>query len=353
MQGPLVTQKINTLPTPTIDDAGREIFVTADGKKYYSDGTTWNEYALQDYVVNKQTYKNKIINGDFQWWQRGTSFPASADSPYTADRWKCNTRTGCSRSTVTIPSEQGFTYSAQFTTENSSYNLIFYQGLPLGSTGSAGEYAIGTTWTLSGWAMCNESGRDLSVNIRFADSASGTSNLVPLSTGVSLIPSTVASQWTYFSHTFYINDPPNGTNICMQIMPYILADGLTAPLLYITGWQLEKGNVATPFEFIDKSLSRLIVCRYFNRIKPMGEGYGYLYGVTSITGSTVVFGPSGSFPCPMRATPSASISTAPSYANCTNTDIQCNEYGFTHRLNVASTGYYRAHAGIYDFDAEI
>ncbi len=34
-----------------------------------------------------QSYRNKLINGDFRVWQRGTSFAINNARPYTADRW--------------------------------------------------------------------------------------------------------------------------------------------------------------------------------------------------------------------------------------------------------------------------
>ncbi|MGZ2374968.1 hypothetical protein ACVI3U_002871 [Sinorhizobium medicae] len=35
-------------------------------------------------------FRNKIINGDFEIWQRGTAFAAASVSRYTADRWRTN-----------------------------------------------------------------------------------------------------------------------------------------------------------------------------------------------------------------------------------------------------------------------
>lgn len=45
-----------------------------------SDGTT-----TIPSLSNGYSYKNKIINGDFRFWQRGTT---GADGAYVADRWK-------------------------------------------------------------------------------------------------------------------------------------------------------------------------------------------------------------------------------------------------------------------------
>ena len=47
----------------------------------YDGSEVYNIAELSD--INNE---NILINGDFQVWQRGTSFPTSASGQYTADR---------------------------------------------------------------------------------------------------------------------------------------------------------------------------------------------------------------------------------------------------------------------------
>lgn len=53
-------------------------------------------------------FKNRIINGDFRVWQRGTSFSGVASGQYTADRWQLSYRTAG----VTIAQQNNTTYYA-------------------------------------------------------------------------------------------------------------------------------------------------------------------------------------------------------------------------------------------------
>ena len=45
MLGPLVIEKLSTLPGWTADDEGREIYVEDTAKRYYGDSTSWIDYA--------------------------------------------------------------------------------------------------------------------------------------------------------------------------------------------------------------------------------------------------------------------------------------------------------------------
>ena len=54
-------------------------------------------------------FRNKIINGDMSFWQRGTSF--SGSTQYTADRYVVNGSTGTVTRDTDVPTGRGFTYS--------------------------------------------------------------------------------------------------------------------------------------------------------------------------------------------------------------------------------------------------
>ncbi|MBI1188323.1 MAG: carbohydrate-binding protein CenC [Alphaproteobacteria bacterium] len=65
--------------------------IGADNDGNDTDFASWSK--LQDLIraVNAgqmQSFRNRIINGDFRIWQRGTSFSTPASGAYAADRWR-------------------------------------------------------------------------------------------------------------------------------------------------------------------------------------------------------------------------------------------------------------------------
>ncbi len=67
----------NKLPTITSANAGQSLIVNAAGTAYVVDAV-------------ERGFRNKLTNGDFQVWQRGTTFadPTNSSTAYCADRWQ-------------------------------------------------------------------------------------------------------------------------------------------------------------------------------------------------------------------------------------------------------------------------
>jgi hypothetical protein len=93
---------------------------------------------------------------------------------------------------------------------------------------------------------------------------------------------------------------------------YISATGATSVVgtsgatFYITGVQLEKGSVATPFEFRSIGQELALCQRYFEQI--YGTGYAFAsVGVASITISTSGRGPTLAYKVTKRAVPTISV----------------------------------------------
>lgn len=80
-----------------------------DGKVLAADSSTTPGLTWQTVGSLAPTaFKNKLINGNFDFWQRGTSFAAIANTAYSADRWRFgNSSAGVvtiSQETSTLPS---------------------------------------------------------------------------------------------------------------------------------------------------------------------------------------------------------------------------------------------------------
>jgi hypothetical protein len=245
---------------------------------------------MNDEVENLFSFRNRIINGDMRIWQRGTSF--SGSQQFTADRFVVNSSTGTVTRDTDVPSGQGFTYSMKQVSSNQAF--CFLQPVELITTGVAGEFSVGSTWTFSFWMKGSGSG-SISLGPEFRDTGISAANFVTAATGTTI---NYTSTWTRFSYTFTITGTPNGTNTGLSCI--LFQSGQTGSL-WATGFQLEAGSNATPFERRPYGTELRLCQRYYQSHGNMfqcGQAYG-----TGVDGFTVNY----SFPVTMRAAPTSTV----------------------------------------------
>ena len=238
--------------------------------------------------------KNLIINGDFKVWQRGTSITRSGGIQYGADRfWTYNGNAGTFEQSTDAP--DGFVYS------------WFNNTAGAGAVGTTVELpSIGKSdfkkLTFSGYFK----GTFGNIIFNYRNSAGNGANEVAITT---LNLSTTYTDWTKI--TFQINATgitPNATNTALHIEFTNVASGAR-----MTGLQLERGDVATPFEYRSYGEELALCQRYYQR----GFANGSLGVATTSTLSTFGF----RLVTEMRATPSVGFNPGYSYMPCDMTHI--------------------------------
>ena len=246
--------------------------------------------------------KNAIINGDMMVWQRGTSFAASADGAFHADRWSHIAATDAvvtvSRSTNVPTDAQGegrFAASLQVdvTTADASIGSGQAHAIRYKVEGYDIRSFVGQVCTLSFWVAATKPGiycinllcagadrsyvKEYTINsantwekktITFTlDASSGTWDFT---NGVGL-----QIRWTLAAGSNYrvATDGVWGTALYATANQVNGLDS-TDNNFYLTGIQLEKGSVATPFEFRSFA-SELALCeRYYQKSYYMADGPG-------------------------------------------------------------------------------
>ena len=181
-------------------------------------------------------FKNRIINGAMGIWQRGTT---SSGNVYLADRWAAynGTITTYAQSTD-VPS--GFKYSASIT--GSGYAGVNQKIESLNCTDLSGQAV-----TVSFWAKQTSGAGSNSLTVFLGYPTSGTadtwgSGITSFGTAVNI---NGAASWTYYTMTF----PALTANALLGVSLQIYANTASAVTYLITGVQLEKGTVATDFDY--------------------------------------------------------------------------------------------------------
>ena len=204
--------------------------------------------------------KNKIINGDFGVWQRGTSF---AGNVYTADRWTTQTN-----KTLAV-SRQAFTAGDAPVL---GYESTFFLRQTYSADGSYGALQTkledvrlfaGQTITLSYWAKADATYSNTpSINQNFGSGGS---------TGVTTNGTThsITTTWNRYSSVITvpsISGKTIGTNSFFLVQP-ILIESSGARTIDIWGIQIEASAVATAFQTATGNpASELAACqRYYEK----------------------------------------------------------------------------------------
>jgi len=233
-------------------------------------------------------FRNQLINGDLRIWQRGTTSYAAGGSNFlysSADRWGLfsDTSGNSMARSGTTPANGEFRYSISLDPAASS------MGQHVEIIG-ANPYRSGTTWTVSVYSnqplefFCREQLSGTSVVGWTAMTASTTAD---------------ANGFIRYTHTFtFAHDVDTTATGYLEVL--FRVPGTT--IARMTGFQLEPGSVATPFEHRPTGIEQTLCERYFQVVTGThGGGYGYTVSRNSVSALASIM-----LSTEMRVSPTAS-----------------------------------------------
>ncbi len=259
--------------TPGNPPAGkRKLYFKTDGNPYQLD-SSGNENPIL-----ARGLKNAVINGNFDLWQRGTSFTATG---YTADRWEMSPGGG---DTITV-SRQAFTLGQTDVPGEPTYFLRHDK--TVSANANQFRYPIesvrtfaGQTVTFSGYLKIDTADTVI-LQIRQHFGTGGSPSGAVDSPSYSLNATT---SWQKFTVTYAmpsISGKTLGTNGDDRVhLIFTMPNAVRA--VDLAQVQLEKGSVATEFERRPIDLEMQLAERYFRVL-----GKGLAGGWDSTTEATV------------------------------------------------------------------
>lgn len=285
---------------------------------------------LSGSIIEAYGGKNRIINGDFRFWQRGTNFPAATGQRYTADRWQAN---GIGSTVwvqrVDVPPGGG--------TVPMLHNSKYMLQAVVNSVAGAGNLALiqqriegvrplsSKTLTVSFKAKASVANFKVGVEFQQSFGNGGSAGVDSLNASV-----TLGTDWQQFSVQIAVPSVSGKTitdNDYLQLSFWLDAGanfagrsanaGQKSGTVSITEVQVEEGAVMTPFEYRADAVELLLCRRYYRKSYMQSDAPGtftnagrYTAGnganTNNINRFAVLMGD------PMRAPPSVTVYGAPS-----------------------------------------
>jgi len=250
-------------------------------------------------------FKNRIINGAMNFWQRGTS--GFGPGGYGSDRWYLDGVSATSSQSSDVPST-AFTYSNSWGYPGTASCSIRQRIESWNSKDLAGQNI-----TVSFWAKSTAGTTSLSYSLDYPTATDNFSSLTNIASFVT-ITATPSTSWTYYTFTAAI---PSAAITGLQLSFNRNTGGSATTL--ITGVQLEKGSTATSFDYRPYGTELALCQRYY-------QG-NLTNGGTGISGNAIFRGNNNSatgtffywmpFPVLMRSAPTMGVGT-PTYSNASS-----------------------------------
>ena len=246
-------------------------------------------------------FKNRIINGNFLVWQRGTSVTPALNSltQYVSDRWACY-QTGAATAVAISGGPGNFQYSAAFNGVASNTEVTMFQCIE--STNSYPLYNVQATFSIYVYATVAKTVTLFIDNANSPNVFSSTTNLY--SQSFSHPGGSTWQQFTLSTSTVLPAGAQNGIRVRVTFPT------CTAGTFAITGAQLEAGSTATQFEVRDYGSEFLRCQRYYNRV--ICNAYSCI--VNGIVYATTLFLGPYQFIVPMLYAPTLTYSSLADFA---------------------------------------
>lgn len=221
---------------------------------------------------------NKIINGDFGIWQRGTSYTSNTYGVYGgADRFKVSSLGGTSTvsqqtftaGTAPVAGYEG-TYFCRIATAAAS--MTYYD---IGQAIESVRTFAGQTVTVSFWAKASVA-TTVQVNVRQDFGTGGSTAINNLTSSFAL-----STSWVRYTQTVAvpsITGKTIGTNDNLGIYLQYVSGTINSITVDTWGWQVEAGSIASPFQTASGTKQgELALCQRYLPATSPNDVIGYAY----------------------------------------------------------------------------
>lgn len=274
---------------------------------------------IHGYMIEGYLGRNRVINGDFRFWQRGTGFSLAG---YGADRFLNNiSGITCSmtRLALGVGEAAGFKYACRMAFSGGSdpaqYATLQHRLEDLG-------YYSGKTLTFSGYMRANTAGLKVAFEVALGAGGGTIPGAVPVS-GIGVQTFTLGTTWQRFTATFTVPNLAGASltdNSSLNFNLWLSAGsnhnsrnnnlGFQSGIVDFVGLQLEEGSSASAFEYRPDALE-LALCQRYGLMLDYGKGNAF--ALVMVISSNTILG-FLQYPVQMRTTPSATrLKDLPTY----------------------------------------